>query len=82
MPSFKIQLYSVLKSKLRADSVDLETQPGITVSEFLDLACEQYPTMAPYRSVMRLAVNQAYSQDSSIIQDGDEIAIITPVSGG
>lgn len=82
MPSFKIQLYSVLKSKLHADSVDLETQPGITVSEFLDLACEQYPTMAPYRSVMRLAVNQTYSQDSSIIQDGDEIAIITPVSGG
>ncbi|MXZ17731.1 MAG: MoaD/ThiS family protein [Rhodothermaceae bacterium] len=82
MPSFKIQLYSILKSKLQADSVDLETQPGITVSEFLDLACEQYPTMAPYRSVMRLAVNQAYSRDSSIIQDGDEIAIITPVSGG
>lgn len=82
MISFKIQLYSVLKSKLRAKSVDLETQPGITVSEFLDLACEQYPVMAPYRSVMRLAVNQTYSQDSSIIQDGDEIAIITPVSGG
>lgn len=82
MIPFKIQLYSVLKSKLRAKSVDLETQPGITVSEFLDLACEQYPAMAPYRSVMRLAVNQTYSQDSSIIQDGDEIAIITPVSGG
>lgn len=82
MLSFKIQLYSVLRSKLYAESVDLETQPGITVSEFLDLACEQYPAMAPYRSVMRLAVNQRYSQDSSIIQDGDEIAIITPVSGG
>ncbi|MCY3595104.1 MAG: MoaD/ThiS family protein [Bacteroidetes bacterium] len=82
MLSFKIQLYSVLKSKLEADSVNLETQPGITVSEFLDLACEQYPAMAPYRSVMRLAVNQTYSQDSSIIQNGDEIAIITPVSGG
>lgn len=82
MLSFKIQLYSVLRSQLHAESVDLETQPGITVSEFLDLACEQYPAMAPYRSVMRLAVNQRYSQDSSIIQDGDEIAIITPVSGG
>ena len=82
MLSFKIQLYSVLKSKLHTESIDLETPLGITVSEFLDLACEQYPTMAPYRSVMRLAVNQTYSQDSSIIQDGDEIAIITPVSGG
>lgn len=82
MLSFKIQLYSVLRSQLHVDSVDLETKSRITVSEFLDLACEQYPAMAPYRSVMRLAVNQRYSQDSSIIQDGDEIAIITPVSGG
>ena len=82
MLSFKIQLYSILKSELRSDSVDLETQPGITVCEFLDLACEKYPKIAPYRSVMRLAVNQTYVQDSSIVHDGDEIAIITPVSGG
>ena len=80
--SFKIQLYSVLKSKLNADSVNLETQPGITVSEFLDLACKQYPTMAAYRSVMRLAVNQEYALESRIIHTGDELALITPVSGG
>ncbi len=48
----------------------------------MDLACEQYPPMAPYRSIMRLAVNQKYVQDSNRLQDGDEIAIITPVSGG
>ena len=82
MLSFTIQLYSVLKSKLNLDSVDLETQPGLTVGEFLDLACEQYPPMAPYRSVMRLAVNQEYALESRIIHEGDELALITPVSGG
>ncbi len=82
MLSFKVQLFSVLKSKLKADSVDLETPEGISVSEFLDLACAQYPTMEPYRRVMRLAVNQTYSEDAHILQDGDEVAIITPVSGG
>ena len=82
MLSFKVQLFSVLKSKLKADSIDLEPPEGISVSEFLDLACEQYPTMDPYRRVMRLAVNQNYSEDAQILQDGDEVAIITPVSGG
>ena len=42
MLSFKIQLNSVLKSKLHVDPVDLESQPGITVSEFPDLACESF----------------------------------------
>ncbi|MCY3999594.1 MAG: MoaD/ThiS family protein [Bacteroidetes bacterium] len=82
MLSFNIQLYSVLKSKLHASSIELKTHQGITVKEFLDLACEQYPVMAPYRSVMRLAVNHEYAQDSRALQDGDETAIITPVSGG
>ncbi len=82
MLSFKIQLHSVLKSKLNTELVDLETQPGITVSEFLDLACKQYPTMAPYRNVMRLAVNHEYALESRIIHAGDELALITPVSGG
>ncbi len=82
MLSFKIQLFSVLKSKLKADSVDLETPEGITAGEFLDLTCQQYPAMEPYRRVMRLAVNQTYSENAHILQDGDEVAIITPVSGG
>ena len=79
---FKIQLYSVLKSKLKTDSVNLEPPEGVTAGELLDIACNHHPTIAPYRSVMRLAVNQKYVQDSFTLQDGDEIAIITPVSGG
>jgi len=82
MVTFKIKLFSVLKSKLKTDSIDLKTSEEITAGELMDLACEQYPLMVPYRSVMRLAVNQKYVQDSNALQDGDEIAIITPVSGG
>ena len=82
MSLYQIQLYSLLRSKLNAASVNLETPDEITAGEFMDLVCAEYPLLAPYRSVMRLAVNQVYIQDSQIIQDGDEIAIITPVSGG
>ncbi|MCY4160094.1 MAG: MoaD/ThiS family protein [Bacteroidetes bacterium] len=79
---FKIRLFSVLKSKLKVASIELKTTEEITAGGLMDLACEQYPPMAPYRSIMRLAVNQKYVQDSNRLQDGDEIAIITPVSGG
>ncbi len=82
MPSFKIQLFSVLKSKLKSSSIELETPENISAAEFLDAACEQYPVMNPYRGVMRLAINHEYASDSKSIQHGDEIAIITPVSGG
>ncbi len=79
---FKVQLFSVLRSKLNKTTVNLETPDELTACEFLDMTCKLYPAMAPYRSVMRLAVNHEYISDSTIIHEGDEIAIITPVSGG
>ncbi|MCY4170469.1 MAG: MoaD/ThiS family protein [Bacteroidetes bacterium] len=82
MPLFQIQLFSVLQSKFKTSSIEVEGPEGITVAELLDSACEQYPLIVPYRNVMRLAVNHQYAPDSQILQDLDEIAIITPVSGG
>lgn len=82
MRSFKVQLYSVLKSKLQADSVSLEAHDEVTVGEVLDALCDHYPLMAPYRNIMRLAVNQEYALESRTIYAGDELALITPVSGG
>ena len=82
MVSYQIQLYSVLRSKLAAASVNLEAHDGVTAGEVLDALCDYYPPMAPYRNIMRLAVNQEYALESRIIHAGDELALITPVSGG
>ena len=82
MVSFQVQLYSVLRSKLAAASVNLEAHDGVTAGEVLDALCDHYPLMAPYRNIMRLAVNQEYALESRIIHAGDELALITPVSGG
>lgn len=82
MVSYQIQLYSVLRSKLAAASVNLEAHDGVTAGEVLDALCDHYPPMAPYRNIMRLAVNQEYALESRIIYAGDELALITPVSGG
>lgn len=82
MVSFQVQLYSVLRSRLAAASVNLEAHDGVTAGEVLDALCDHYPLMAPYRNIMRLAVNQEYALESKIIRAGDELALITPVSGG
>ncbi|MYI84061.1 MAG: MoaD/ThiS family protein [Rhodothermaceae bacterium] len=82
MASFQIQLYSVLRSKLATASVNLEAHDGVTAGEVMDSICDHYPLMAPYRNIMRLAINQEYASEARIIHSGDELALITPVSGG
>ena len=82
MTSVKVQLFSVLKSRLKSDCIAVYTNGAIRAGEFLDAACRQYPAMTPYRSVMRLAVNHVYVSEDEPVCASDEVALVTPVSGG
>lgn len=47
--------------------------------ESLEATC---PRLADARRRMRFAINQKYADLSSPLQQGDEVALIPPVSGG
>jgi len=43
---------------------------------------ERYPRLAEGRAALRFAVNREYAEPDRPLQDGDEVAVIPPVSGG
>lgn len=43
---------------------------------------EQYPSLRAAMPSMRLALNQSFAKGDAPVRDGDEIALIPPVSGG
>lgn len=58
------------------------TVEGISDVSSLKKALEQqYPKLKELRSYM-IAVNNEYADDHTLLNQGDEIAIIPPVSGG
>lgn len=61
-------------------TVELEGSPSAgTVFEYL---AELNPRFHDWRPSIRLAVNRRYVDDTHALQDGDEVAVIPPVSGG
>ena len=48
----------------------------------LDRLAEAHAPVAKHRPVVRLAVNRRYVPTETALTDGDEVALITPVSGG
>ncbi len=60
---------------------EIETREGATVGEVADMIAQRYPRMGSSAGV-RLAVNRSYSAPNRVLIDGDEIAVIPPVSGG
>lgn len=53
-----------------------------TARELLESVCTRFPALAPYRGCIRVAINGTYALDGDSVRDGDEVALIPPVSGG
>lgn len=78
----RVLLFGVLKDIFHRSEELLDLSAGATVSDLLD----HYRQLAPerenfFRSVA-LAVNQEYASPNDGLHEGDEIALLPPVSGG
>jgi molybdopterin converting factor small subunit len=52
------------------------------VKTLLDGLCAEFPKLARLRPALRVAVNREYAAEEAGLSDGDEVALIPPVSGG
>jgi molybdopterin converting factor subunit 1 len=78
----RVLVFSVLREKLGADAFDITLSAPATGHDLLDHLAAQDASIEAYRSSIRLAVNESYVPTDTPLQDGDEVALITPVSGG
>ncbi|MEC0183079.1 molybdopterin converting factor subunit 1 [Paenibacillus peoriae] len=53
---------------------------GQTVGDLYNWITDQYPAVSI--SSVRIALNEEYALPTDVVQDGDVIAFIPPVSGG
>lgn len=56
--------------------------PGTTVGELRDAVSADESRLVGLRAVTMLMVNQEYTPPTTVLNDGDELAFIPPVSGG
>lgn len=64
----------------RALPVQLPT--GATVEALLQALVADYPALARSVPTLMVAVNSEYTERTATLSDGDEVALIPPVSGG
>jgi molybdopterin synthase catalytic subunit/molybdopterin converting factor small subunit len=62
--------------------VGLDLPEGATIEVAWSALVERFPVLAPGRPAVRFARNGEYADPETPLTDGDELAIIPPVSGG
>ena len=72
----------MLRERVGAREIDLEIDKDTTPEALVVMLTRRVPEIADFASSIRLAVNRIYAGPDTIIRPGDEVAVITPVSGG
>ena len=78
----RLLFFATLKDIVGAREMQLELPPGATVSDVLTRLESNFPRVKDYRPVVLTAVNEEYVDHNAVVQEGDEVAIFPPVSGG
>jgi len=78
----QVMLFSVLRERTGERVLSVTIPNSETVESFVDRLAMAYQPIADLKSVVRVAVNKRYATANDMVSPGDEIALITPVSGG
>lgn len=76
----KVYLFAQIREALGKDQTDYDLPEGEKVSGLLSRIQSEYSDLD--KLPIRVAVNTEYVENDYELHDGDEVAIIPPVSGG
>jgi MoaE-MoaD fusion protein len=78
----RLLFFATLKDIVGSRQLQLDLPAGSTISDLLTRLELSYPRFKDYRPVLLTAINEDYADKNARINDGDEVAIFPPVSGG
>ena len=77
-----VKLFASYRDLLGEEELEMECEPGATVGDALELLKRTYPVLAEQGYSPLTACNLKHVSKRHALEDGDELAIFPPVSGG
>ena len=78
----EVLLFASLADEADAPPTTVELPDGASVAQLRERLGAENPGLAERLSQIRIAVNQEFAGDDTVIREGAEVALIPPVSGG
>jgi MoaE-MoaD fusion protein len=78
----RVLFFGMIRDVAGRTADTLELREGATVSEVLKQFCTSMNRFSDYEKSVALAVNREYVSTDTVLKDGDELAVLPPVSGG
>jgi len=80
--SVTVKLFAVYQEAYGVPELALEFPLGTSVAAVCDRLIDEHPELAQWRDITRFGVNLQFVESDTLLQNGDEVVLIPPVSGG
>lgn len=80
--SIRVLFFATLRDRAGVREATLDLPDGATVAALKERLAEAYPRIRESLPTTIVAVNREYAFDEARLEDGDEVALFPPVSGG
>jgi molybdopterin synthase sulfur carrier subunit len=77
-----IKLFAIFQEVYGIDQMQIKLESGAIASQIFDHLVSQHPHLEKWRSLTRYAINLNFAEPDTVLNNGDEVALIPPVSGG
>jgi len=77
-----IRFFALLRDKAGVAEWALDVPSGATVSKAIELLTAKFPAIAPALPRTAFAINMSKVNSDTVLNEGDELALLPPVSGG
>ncbi len=77
-----LRFFAALRERLKLSEATQEVEAGSTAAAVWSALCREHPELEPLSASVSFAVNREYVEREHVLADGDELALIPPVSGG
>lgn len=78
----QVKLFALLREIAGADTVVLEVPEAANAGQALQALRQRHPALQPYLENVRLALKMDFVDEAAGLDEGDELHLIPPVSGG
>ncbi|MBC7822826.1 MAG: molybdopterin converting factor subunit 1 [Candidatus Parcubacteria bacterium] len=77
-----VKLFAAYQEAYGVSELRLELPTGATVAQVRDRLLAEHPELTQWRDLTRFGVNLQFVEPDTVLQSGDEVVFIPPVSGG
>ena len=77
-----VRLFALYRERAGSATISLQVPDGATVADLTQEVRRRFPQLAPPQVKIVVAVNAEYADEDLVLQEGDDVCLIPPVSGG